>query len=152
MCRHKNSPDPLETMIDLFGRIPVLARSWVRHIINLPDRKLPPSSSPLLQTHCHSRRNMGPQLSRQHRNIWLHQRRPGPLHPRNRTLPRPYRCLRWTTVLYFGILAGAIRQWFLRAGCVLAGEPVWGLRPEYGRGYLRFKRTRRVRCRGAEVG
>lgn len=28
-------------MIDLFGRVPVGARQWVRHIINLPDRKLP---------------------------------------------------------------------------------------------------------------
>lgn len=40
-------------MIDLFGRVPVGARQWVRHIINLPDRKLPlifPQTSPQLGT------------------------------------------------------------------------------------------------------
>ncbi|KAF6217414.1 hypothetical protein HO133_006930 [Letharia lupina] len=37
LCRHIDSPDPLENMIDLFGRVPVRARQWVRHIVNLPD-------------------------------------------------------------------------------------------------------------------
>lgn len=32
-------------MIDLFGRVPVGARQWVRHIINLPNRK--PSPPPI---------------------------------------------------------------------------------------------------------
>ena len=45
LCRHKDSPDPIQNMIDLFGRVPVHARQWVRHIINLPDRKLPPVPS-----------------------------------------------------------------------------------------------------------
>ena len=36
-------------MIDLFGRVPVHARQWVRHIINLPDRKPSPVSSFLSQ-------------------------------------------------------------------------------------------------------
>lgn len=43
LCRHKDSPDPLPNMFDLFGRVPVGARQWVRHIINLPDRKAPPA-------------------------------------------------------------------------------------------------------------
>ena len=42
LCRHKDSPDPILNMIDLFGRVPIQSRQWVRHIINLPDRKLPP--------------------------------------------------------------------------------------------------------------
>lgn len=32
-------------MIDLFGRVSVGARQWVRHTINLPDRKPPPTFS-----------------------------------------------------------------------------------------------------------
>ncbi|KAL9614047.1 MAG: hypothetical protein Q9167_001462 [Letrouitia subvulpina] len=36
MCRHKSSPDPLVNMIDLFGRLPVKTRSYVRHMIALP--------------------------------------------------------------------------------------------------------------------
>ncbi|KAL8842394.1 MAG: hypothetical protein Q9170_000522 [Blastenia crenularia] len=37
LCRHKSSPDPLINMIDLFGRLPVKTRSYVRHMIALPD-------------------------------------------------------------------------------------------------------------------
>ncbi|KAL8634692.1 MAG: hypothetical protein Q9228_007727 [Teloschistes exilis] len=37
MCRHKSSPDPLINMIDLFGRLPVHTRQYVRHMIALPD-------------------------------------------------------------------------------------------------------------------
>ncbi|KAL8750780.1 MAG: hypothetical protein Q9199_006851 [Rusavskia elegans] len=36
-CRHKASPDPLINMIDLFGRLPVKTRQYVRHMIALPD-------------------------------------------------------------------------------------------------------------------
>ena len=43
LCRHKDSPDPI--LIDLFGRVPVQARQLVRHMINLPDRKLLPAPS-----------------------------------------------------------------------------------------------------------
>jgi hypothetical protein len=37
ICRHKDSPSPLENLIDRFGKLPVLTRQWVRHIIALPD-------------------------------------------------------------------------------------------------------------------
>ncbi|KAL8872111.1 MAG: hypothetical protein Q9174_002200 [Haloplaca sp. 1 TL-2023] len=37
MCRHNSSPDPLGNMVDLFGRLPVKTRQYVRHMIALPD-------------------------------------------------------------------------------------------------------------------
>jgi hypothetical protein len=37
ICWHKDSPSPLENLIDRFGKLPVLTRQWVRHIIALPD-------------------------------------------------------------------------------------------------------------------
>ncbi|KAI4125533.1 MAG: hypothetical protein LQ338_004181 [Usnochroma carphineum] len=37
LCRHTSSPDPLSNMVDLFGRLPVQTRQWVRHMIALPD-------------------------------------------------------------------------------------------------------------------
>ncbi|KAL8650991.1 MAG: hypothetical protein Q9226_004916 [Calogaya cf. arnoldii] len=36
LCRHTSSPDPLINMIDLFGRLPVRTRQYVRHMIALP--------------------------------------------------------------------------------------------------------------------
>ncbi|KAL8852004.1 MAG: hypothetical protein Q9221_003109 [Calogaya cf. arnoldii] len=36
LCRHKSSPDPLINLIDLFGRVPVKTRQYVRHVIALP--------------------------------------------------------------------------------------------------------------------
>lgn len=44
LCRHKDSPEPITTVIDHFGRVPLCARQWVRHVISLPDRELPPFS------------------------------------------------------------------------------------------------------------
>ncbi|KAL3462369.1 hypothetical protein BJX64DRAFT_141726 [Aspergillus heterothallicus] len=35
-CRHKDSSDSFETLVDTFGRIPVRMRSWVRHILTIP--------------------------------------------------------------------------------------------------------------------
>ncbi|KAL3474083.1 hypothetical protein BJX99DRAFT_248533 [Aspergillus californicus] len=35
-CRHKESSDTFETLVDTFGRIPVRMRSWVRHIMTIP--------------------------------------------------------------------------------------------------------------------
>ncbi|KAL8953998.1 MAG: hypothetical protein Q9222_000159 [Ikaeria aurantiellina] len=37
LCRHKSNPDPLINIIDLFGRLPVKTRSYVRLMIVLPD-------------------------------------------------------------------------------------------------------------------
>lgn len=41
LCRHKDSPNPVGYMIDRFGRVPVRARSYVRHVVDLPDPKDP---------------------------------------------------------------------------------------------------------------
>ncbi|KAL1985276.1 hypothetical protein VTN96DRAFT_8075 [Rasamsonia emersonii] len=35
-CRHKDSNVDLVTTIDIFGRLPVKMRSWVRHVITIP--------------------------------------------------------------------------------------------------------------------
>ncbi|KAL2871414.1 uncharacterized protein BJX67DRAFT_377189 [Aspergillus lucknowensis] len=35
-CRHKDSADSFETLVDTFGRMPVRMRSWVRHILTIP--------------------------------------------------------------------------------------------------------------------
>ncbi|KAL4798403.1 hypothetical protein BDV19DRAFT_356946 [Aspergillus venezuelensis] len=35
-CRHKDSSDSFETLVDTFGRMPVRMRSWVRHILTIP--------------------------------------------------------------------------------------------------------------------
>ncbi|KAL9599104.1 MAG: hypothetical protein Q9219_004062 [cf. Caloplaca sp. 3 TL-2023] len=37
VCFHRDSPSSLDDMIDLFGRVPVGARQFVRHVIALPD-------------------------------------------------------------------------------------------------------------------
>ena len=47
LCRHKDSPAPLANMTDHFGRVPVRARQWVRHVVSLPDRKFHSSFSTL---------------------------------------------------------------------------------------------------------
>lgn len=36
MCYHKNSPAPLNDLVDRFGRLPVHTRQFVRHVITLP--------------------------------------------------------------------------------------------------------------------
>ncbi|KAH8692279.1 putative conidiation-specific protein [Talaromyces proteolyticus] len=35
-CRHKDTPTDLITTIDIFGRLPVAMRSWVRHVLTIP--------------------------------------------------------------------------------------------------------------------
>ncbi|OJJ07852.1 hypothetical protein ASPVEDRAFT_66052 [Aspergillus versicolor CBS 583.65] len=35
-CRHKDSPEDLETLVNTFGRVPVRMRSWVRHVLSIP--------------------------------------------------------------------------------------------------------------------
>ncbi|KAL4881635.1 hypothetical protein BJY04DRAFT_218079 [Aspergillus karnatakaensis] len=35
-CRHKDSADPIETLVDTFGRVPARMRSWVRHVLTIP--------------------------------------------------------------------------------------------------------------------
>ncbi|KAL5043456.1 hypothetical protein BDW71DRAFT_188118 [Aspergillus fruticulosus] len=35
-CRHKDSADSFETLVDTFGRVPVRMRSWVRHVLTIP--------------------------------------------------------------------------------------------------------------------
>ncbi|KAL8936442.1 MAG: hypothetical protein Q9216_004928 [Gyalolechia sp. 2 TL-2023] len=37
MCYHKNSPSPLNDLVDRFGRLPVHTRQFVRHVITLPS-------------------------------------------------------------------------------------------------------------------
>jgi len=39
LCYHKNSPNTLIHIIDLFGRVPVRMRSYVRHVITLPAQQ-----------------------------------------------------------------------------------------------------------------
>ncbi|EEA25516.1 hypothetical protein TMatcc_006255 [Talaromyces marneffei ATCC 18224] len=36
-CRHKDTPIDLVSTIDIFGRLPVAMRSWVRHVITIPS-------------------------------------------------------------------------------------------------------------------
>ena len=48
-CRHKNSPMSEIGMIDLFGRLPVRMRSFIRHIIALPGTKSAGSSGDNIQ-------------------------------------------------------------------------------------------------------
>ncbi|KUL82758.1 hypothetical protein ZTR_10898 [Talaromyces verruculosus] len=36
-CRHKDMPIDLVSTIDIFGRLPVAMRSWVRHVITIPS-------------------------------------------------------------------------------------------------------------------
>ncbi|KAL4786972.1 hypothetical protein BJX76DRAFT_319673 [Aspergillus varians] len=35
-CRHKNSSNDLEVLVNTFGRVPVRMRSWIRHILTIP--------------------------------------------------------------------------------------------------------------------
>ncbi len=46
MYRYKNAPDPLVNVIDLFGRLLIQTRQWVRHVIALTLRKS------LILVHC----------------------------------------------------------------------------------------------------
>ncbi|KAA8649363.1 uncharacterized protein ATNIH1004_005264 [Aspergillus tanneri] len=36
LCRHKDSPVDLVTTVDIFGRLPVRMRDWVRHVMTVP--------------------------------------------------------------------------------------------------------------------
>ncbi|KAL8661210.1 MAG: hypothetical protein Q9202_005812 [Teloschistes flavicans] len=36
VCTHKDAPMTITTLVDLFGKIPIRARSHVRHLVNLP--------------------------------------------------------------------------------------------------------------------
>ncbi|KAL9031605.1 MAG: hypothetical protein Q9196_000362 [Gyalolechia fulgens] len=36
MCYHRNSASPLNDLVDIFGRLPVHTRQFVRHLITLP--------------------------------------------------------------------------------------------------------------------
>lgn len=40
LCRHKDSNDTLEVLIESFGQVPVHMRQWVRHVVALPDTAL----------------------------------------------------------------------------------------------------------------
>lgn len=73
-------------MVDLFGRVPVSARQWVRHMIALPDRtSYFPSFSlrayPLTANPTRSRQRPRLQRWRQNRYIQPHLRRSNRLHP-----------------------------------------------------------------------
>ncbi|KAL8858946.1 MAG: hypothetical protein Q9178_004625 [Gyalolechia marmorata] len=37
MCYHKNSPKPLNNLVNTFGRLPVHTRDYVRHVISAPS-------------------------------------------------------------------------------------------------------------------
>ncbi|KAL8730865.1 MAG: hypothetical protein Q9166_003792 [cf. Caloplaca sp. 2 TL-2023] len=37
VCVHKDSPMPIDVLADLFGRVPVHARQWIKHVVSLPD-------------------------------------------------------------------------------------------------------------------
>ena len=39
ICRHKDSPNSLEQLLDTFSQVPVRARQFVRHVVALPDKK-----------------------------------------------------------------------------------------------------------------
>jgi len=41
LCRHKDSLNPVGYMIDRFGRVPVRSRSYIRHVVDLPDHRDP---------------------------------------------------------------------------------------------------------------
>ncbi|KAI4192277.1 MAG: hypothetical protein LQ350_008677 [Teloschistes chrysophthalmus] len=38
VCQHKDTKLSLNTMVDLFGKLPVLVRSHVKHVVNLPTK------------------------------------------------------------------------------------------------------------------
>ncbi|KAI4270971.1 MAG: hypothetical protein LQ337_006347 [Flavoplaca oasis] len=37
MCYHRNSPSPLDALINTFGRLPVHTRDFVRHVVSIPS-------------------------------------------------------------------------------------------------------------------
>lgn len=39
LCHHKDSVHPVAYMMDRFGRVPVRARTYVRHVLDLPDHQ-----------------------------------------------------------------------------------------------------------------
>lgn len=45
LCRHKDSPNPISYLIDRFGRVPVRSRSYVRHVVDLPDLSPSPNTN-----------------------------------------------------------------------------------------------------------
>ncbi|KAL8686994.1 MAG: hypothetical protein Q9218_006712 [Villophora microphyllina] len=38
LCYHKDSSARIDTLIDMFGRLPVHTRQWVRHVVSLPSK------------------------------------------------------------------------------------------------------------------
>lgn len=39
LCRHTDSPDPLDNLVGNLGRMPVRARSYIKAVLSLPGRK-----------------------------------------------------------------------------------------------------------------
>lgn len=39
VCKQKNGPGSLDSLVHNFGRVPVRARSWVRHVVDIYDPK-----------------------------------------------------------------------------------------------------------------